>query len=157
MSNLKIFLKVLEKYGYPNPKIETIAETISYNLNDFLVDLIEDIGHDATVSFVDKALSKLSEGDKGIKIDLEYGGYVYITPIIEDIDRFGSVNLKWNYTDTSILAADEDGNEVYKTLDEIYDEIDLGGLSDFDELIEYIQKDADEFIFDNCGFYVSFT
>jgi hypothetical protein len=44
MSDLKIFLKTLSKVGYPNPDTASIAKMIGYNLEEFLPDLVAELG-----------------------------------------------------------------------------------------------------------------
>ena len=70
MSDLKTFLKVLSKVGYPNPNVDSIAQMVSYNLEEFLPDLVAEIGEDGANDFVEKALDKLSDGTKEIKINI---------------------------------------------------------------------------------------
>ena len=38
MSDIKFFLRVLEKEGYPNPNLVSLANFVDYDLNDFLLD-----------------------------------------------------------------------------------------------------------------------
>ena len=63
MSSLKLFLKTLEKEGYPNPSVQSIAQMVGYNLDDFLIDLKIEVGDKGVVDFCDKAIEKLS-GEK---------------------------------------------------------------------------------------------
>ena len=44
MSDLVPFLKLLTKVGYPNPEIQTIAKMADYNLEEFLPDLVAELG-----------------------------------------------------------------------------------------------------------------
>jgi hypothetical protein len=44
MSNLNRFLKVLNKVGYPNPDLDSIVRMTDYNLEDFLPDLVDEVG-----------------------------------------------------------------------------------------------------------------
>ena len=60
MSNIKTFLKVLNKEGYPNPNVVSISNMVSYDLDDFLPDLIDEIGEDKADWFVGETFSKLS-------------------------------------------------------------------------------------------------
>ena len=61
MSNLKTFLKVAQKLGYPNPSPNSlvIANSIEYILNDFLQDLIMEVGEERANEFVNKTFSSL--------------------------------------------------------------------------------------------------
>ena len=60
MSNIKTFLKVLNKEGYPNLNVVSISNMVSYDLDDFLPDLIDEIGEDKADWFVGETFSKLS-------------------------------------------------------------------------------------------------
>jgi hypothetical protein len=78
--NVSTFLKILTKYGYPNPSILAIANSVDYNLDYFLHDLKKEMGEDGVLAFCDRAIEKLT-GEKGLRIDM--GGpngdeYVYI-------------------------------------------------------------------------------
>ena len=42
MSNLNTFLRVMNKMGYPNPSTKSIANSIDYDLDNFLPDLVEE-------------------------------------------------------------------------------------------------------------------
>ncbi len=44
MSDLVPFLKLLTKVGYPNPKISNLAKMSDYNLEEFLPDLVVELG-----------------------------------------------------------------------------------------------------------------
>ena len=70
MSNVKTFLKVLSKVGYPNPDIQSIARMIDYNIEEFLPDLVAEIGEEKADDFTEKALNKMSTKD-GIRIQDE--------------------------------------------------------------------------------------
>ena len=67
MSDLKIFLKTLSKVGYPNPDTASIAKMIGYNLEEFLPDLVAELGEEKADEFTEKALNKMSTPE-GIKI-----------------------------------------------------------------------------------------
>ncbi len=59
MSDLNRFLKVLNKVGYPNPDVQSIAKMVDYNLEEFLPDLVSEIGQEKADEFTEKALSFL--------------------------------------------------------------------------------------------------
>ena len=72
MSDLKTFLKVAQKLGYPNPSPNSlvIANSINYNLNSFIEDLILEVGHERANEFVNKTFSSLGATySPGIKMD----------------------------------------------------------------------------------------
>jgi hypothetical protein len=86
MSQLKTFLKVVQKLGYPNPSPDSlvIANSINYNLNNFIEDLILEVGEEKAYEFVNKTFSSLGATySPGIKIDLsnrvgETGSHIYL-------------------------------------------------------------------------------
>jgi len=63
MSNLNRFLKVLNKVGYPNPDLDSIIRMVDYNLEDFLPDLVEEVGEEGADDFIERAISKVYNGD----------------------------------------------------------------------------------------------
>ena len=161
MSNIKTFLKVLNKVGYPNPNIETIANAVSYDLPGFLSDLINEIGEDKAIWFANESFSKLSTED-GIRLNLAGGHneYVYIKITnsyldLEDSEEWIFVDYTWG--DTHLLTTDEEGNESYQTMEEISDQVDMGDWSDYDSMIDSIIEQFQEFIYSNCGFSIWFV
>jgi hypothetical protein len=156
MSNLKTFLKVLNKVGYPNPQVESIAKMIDYNLEEFLPDLVAEVGEEKADEFTEKSLDKMSTSD-GIKVqdkdDPEQ--YVYIklhNPRLDLENDETTVLCDWSWGDTHIFFRDDDGNESYKTIQEIADEVGMGDWSDFDEMVDDIREDCNRLVFRNCGF-----
>ena len=88
---LKTFLKVLQKSGYPNttPDVPTIAKAISYPLDNFVIDLVNEIGEEKTKDFIRKTFKSLGlMSNTGMKIDLNFtgekGSYIYL--IIHNFD-----------------------------------------------------------------------
>lgn len=159
-NNLKIFLNLLEKLGYPNPKLYSISEYIPYNLRFFLTDLYNELGEKKTIDFVKQAFSKLST-DKGIKVDLNWDekSYVYmkiksfyIEKNEDDDDKIYIIKYNSEVTESLLLTYDEDGNEVYKTLDEISDDVGMGDWGEYDEFIDSIFDQFEDELFWNCGF-----
>jgi hypothetical protein len=156
MTQLNIFLKVLQKEGYPNPKIQSIAKMLDYNLEDFLPDLVAEIGEEKADEFTEKALNKLST-EKGIKVqdldDPEQYAYIILHNPRLDLDNDETTVLcDWNWGDTNIFYRDDDGNESYKTIPEIADEVGMGDWADFDEMVDDIREDLNKFVYKNCGF-----
>jgi hypothetical protein len=156
MSDLKTFLKVLNKVGYPNPNIESIAKMVDYNLEDFLADLVAEVGQEKADEFTEKALNKLST-EKGIKVqDLDDPGqYAYIilhNPRLDLDNDETTVLSDWSWGDTNVFYKDDDGNESYKTIPEIADEVGMGDWADFDEMVDDIREDLNKFVYKNCGF-----
>ncbi len=98
--NVSTFLKILTKYGYPNPSILAIANSVDYNLDYFLHDLKKEMGEDGVLAFCDRAIEKLT-GEKGLRIDM--GGpngdeyvYIHIYPL-EIKDTLSALNKQNNF------------------------------------------------------------
>lgn len=158
MSNIKTFLKVLNKVGYPNPDVLSVANMVSYDLDDFLPDLVDEIGEDKANWFVGETFSKLSTKD-GIRLDLtgDDGEYVYIIIHKSHIDLDNShdtVLIDWSWGPTKLLVFDEDGGESYQTMEEISEQVDMGEWADYDVMVDSIKDQFQEFIYNRCGFGV---
>jgi hypothetical protein len=156
MSNLKTFLKVLNKVGYPNPDVQSIAKMIDYNLEEFLPDLVAEVGEEKADDFTEKALNKMSTSD-GIKIQdkddpEQYAYIILLNPRLDLENDETTVLCDWSWGDTHIFFRDDDGNESYKTIQEIADEVGMGDWSDFDEMVDDIREDCNRLVFRNCGF-----
>jgi hypothetical protein len=154
MSDVKTFLKILNKVGYPNPDTKSIAKMMGYDFFEFIPNLVYEIGEDGAQSFVNNALAKLSTED-GIKVDLSNGEYVYI--IVDkakiDIQPSGNdVSIVYRWGDSKLLSTDEEGNEVYKTLEQIDDDLGMGDQGDYDDMIDYIKDQFYQLVLNNCGF-----
>ena len=157
MSEIKTFLKILNKVGYPNPDTKSIAKMIGYNLFEFIPHLIDEVGEDGAQSFVNKAISKLSTKD-GIKVVLSANEYVYI--IVDkakiDIQPTGNdVSISYRWGDSKLLSTDEEGNETYKTIEEIGEDVGMGEWSEYDGMIDFIKDQFYTLIYLNCGFGIS--
>ena len=157
MSNVKTFLKVLSKVGYPNPDIQSIARMIDYNIEEFLPDLVAEIGEEKADDFTEKALNKISTSD-GIRISNLYDDsnqYAYIkiyNPRLDLENDETTVLCDWSWGETKILYQDDDGTETYKTIQEIGEDLGIGEWSDYDELVDGIKDDCNKLVFSNCGF-----
>lgn len=156
MSDVKTFLKVLSKVGYPNPDIQSIAKMIDYNIEEFLPDLVAEIGEEKADEFTDKALNKISTPN-GIKIqdqdDLEQYAYIILHNPRLDLDNDETTVLSdWSWGDTNIFFRDDDGNESYKTIQEIGEDVGMGDWADFDQMVDDIREDCNQLVFKNCGF-----
>jgi len=154
--NIKSFLKILEKVGYPNPKIVSISDMVDYDLDNFLFDLKKEIGEEGVVDFCDKTIEKLSDG-KAIKVDLETDGQEYVVvnvfPLYYDENESeNDVISRLEIVDSKILSQDEDGNDIYKTLSEIENDLGLGEWSEYDEMMDHITMKVYNYIFSRCGF-----
>jgi len=157
MSNLKTFLKVLDKVGYPNPDVVSIAKMINYNLEEFLPDLVAEVGEEKADEFTEKALNKISTPE-GIRISNLYDDpnqYAYIhlhNPRLDLDNDETTVLCDWSWGETQILHQDEDGNETYKTIDEISEDLGMGDWAEYDELVDSIKEDCNQLVYNNCGF-----
>jgi hypothetical protein len=156
MSDLVPFLKLLTKVGYPNPNILTLAKMSDYNLEEFLPDLVAELGEEKADDFTEKALNKISTPE-GIRIDDEEDPeqYAYIilhNPRLDLENDETTVLCDWMWGDTNIFYRDDDGNESYKTIPEIADEIGMGDWGDFDDMVDGIREDLNRFVYKNCGF-----
>lgn len=155
MSNLKTFLKVLQKTGYPNPNLKSFALMADFNLDHFLRQLYKEIGNDSTNKFIKKALDKLSEGEKGIRLDVGIDEYVYfkiLDVVYNEHEWEDGVIIDWEFGDSSLLSSDDDGNEIHKTIQQIGDDVGMGEWSEYDEMIDYLKSEMSAKIFNNCGF-----
>ncbi len=164
MSNLKTFLKALHKSGYPNPTpdVPTIAKVVNYPIDSFLTDMTNSIGMEGTDDFVEKTLSKLGLMGEGMKIDLsnsagEEGSYIYLIINGFDVvyDEYGheqdEVWIHYTWGNSHLI---HDG-EV-KTLEDIYDEVDLGTMGEYGDFIDDIQYACQNDIFNKTGFIIHF-
>jgi len=157
MSNLKTFLKVIEKIGYPNSSVQMIADMVEYNLENLLPDLVDEVGEKKANHFVKQAINKMSTKD-GIKIsnffdDPNEYAYIIIVKSVIDLDNDETTVLcKWKWGDTNIHHLDYDGNESYETIQTIGENIGMGEWGDYDELMDTIKQDCSKLMFDNCGF-----
>lgn len=140
---LKTFLKVLQKSGYPNttPDVPTIAKAISYPLDNFVIDLVNEIGEEKTKDFIRKTFKSLGlMSNTGMKIDLNFtgekGSYIYL--IIHNFDIVldepdEPVWIHYSYGDSLII---QDGEE--KTLEDVEDEFDMGTMGEFSDYMDEI-------------------
>jgi hypothetical protein len=158
MSNLNRFLKVLNKVGYPNPDLDSIVRMVDYNLEDFLSDLVDEVGEDGADDFIERAIEKVYNGGEGIRVtinDGDYDEYAYIKledPHVSLENDDTTVLSRWSWGDTKILTTGDDGEETYKTIEQISDETDMGDWAEYEELIEYIKNKCNDFMYRNCGF-----
>lgn len=163
MSDLKTFLKVAQKLGYPDPSPNSlvIANSINYNLNNFIEDLILEVGQERTNEFVNKTFSSLGATySPGIKIDLsdrlgETGSYIYLIingfDFVEGDEEYKEVWVHYTWGNSRLI-----GDEGPKTLDDIYDEVDLGTMGEYGDLIDDIQYECIFQIFKKTGLIIHF-
>jgi hypothetical protein len=157
MNELNRFLKVLNKVGYPNPDTVTIAKMVSYNLDNFLTELVGEIGEEKSNDFILKAIQKLSD-ENGIRLDIGNNEYVYAIirePYI-DMEGDGSVFAELTWGDSNLLYQDDEGNEVYRTIEEISNNLGMGEWGDFEDMLKGFEAEFDSHIYNNCGFSIDF-
>lgn len=161
MSELNKFLKVMNKMGYPNPNTTSIARSMDYDLDEFLIDLVNEVGEERADEFTEKALSKLSEDGKGIRVPLDDKNHNYIYLEIHqsriNLDETdNSVLIDWSWGDNVLTGVDGNGEEYDSNMDEIYDNMGMGEWGEFDEMIDNIRDVCYDFIRENCGFGIWF-
>ena len=159
MSELNRFLRVMNKMGYPSPDTISIARSMDYDLDNFLPDLVEEVGEERADEFTEKTLEKLSENGKGIRIPLGDNKYIYLQIYQSRLDLEETetqVLIDWSWGDSKLTGVDEDGNEYDATLGELYDNIGMGEWGDWDEMIDNIKNECYDYVRDNCGFGIWF-
>jgi len=156
MSDLKIFLKTLKKVGYPNPDVVSIAKMINYELEEFLPDLVAELGEEKADEFTQKALNKMSTSD-GIRIqdkdDPEQYAYIKIYNPRLDLDNDETTVLcDWSWGHTNLYSQDDDVGGTYKTIEDIGEDVGMGDWADYDEMVDAIREDCNKLVYKNCGF-----
>jgi hypothetical protein len=161
MSNLNTFLRVMNKMGYPNPSTKSIANSIDYDLDNFLPDLVGEVGEERADEFTEKALSKLTEDGKGIRVPLDDENHNYIYLEIHqsriNLDETeDAVLIDWSWGDNVLTGVDENGEEYDTNMDEIYNNMGMGEWGEFDEMLDNIRDECYDYIRNNCGFGIWF-
>jgi hypothetical protein len=161
MSNLNTFLRVMNKMGYPNPSTKSIANSIDYDLDNFLPDLVGEVGEERADEFTEKALSKLTEDGKGIRVPLDDENHNYIYLEIHqsriNLDETeDAVLIDWSWGDNVLTGVDENGEEYDTNMDEIYNNMGMGEWGEFDEMLDNIRDECYDYIKNNCGFGIWF-
>lgn len=162
MSNVKTFLKIIQKMGYPNPSPDsiTVANSINYPLESFIGDLYEEIGDDKTYDFIEKTFSSLGLMGEGMKIDLsnyvgEEGSYIYLIingfNIVSEDEQPYEMWITYSWGESHLI---HDG-EV-KTLDDIYDEVGLGEMGEWEDMLDDIETICRETIYEKTGIIIRF-
>ena len=162
MSDIKTFLKALNKSGYPNtsPDTPTVARMVNYDIDLFLEDLVDNVKMKGAVDFVEKSFSSLGLMGEGMKIDLsdevgESGSYIYLIinsfDIVLSEDEEDEVWIHYSWGNNKLI---HDGEE--KTLDDIYDEVDMGDIGEWGEFMDSIQYVCFQTIFKKTGFIIHF-
>ena len=130
---------------------------------DFKEDLLNNLGIIGTTDFVGKTLSKLGAmSSPGYKVESlgvgEKGSYVHLIIDSYEVIPTNEVNnfpfevwINYSWGENQII---HDG--VPMTIDEIYDEIGLGEVADYDELIDGIMDDVMYKVYIQTGFQLHF-
>lgn len=156
MSEVEIFLNMLARASYPSNKTSSIARTLDYNLDNFLVELVEQFGEQKAMEFIKKTFSKLFRNGVFCHDLVGYvqtGGNVclVLNKIIPHVDH-NELEFKVNWGPSKIL--DENGNS--KTIQQIIDDADMSEWSEVDSFIEMILKDISDELHKMTGFNVTF-
>jgi hypothetical protein len=163
--NFKSYLKYLNKIDYPNQteNLLQVSTYVSYSPNEFQNDLLANLGVVGTADFVQRTFYKLglmsSPGYK-VMLDSDNGDYVHL--IIHSIDIIQNnedgefpfhvwVNYSWG---DSRLVWGEDDEHV--TLEDAYEEVGLGEIGEWDELIDSIQDDVKYEVYKQTEFMIHF-
>jgi hypothetical protein len=165
MSFLKPYLKILSSIGYPNQSenLARMSKVVNYTPHQFQEDLLNTLGVIGTTDFVGKTFSKMGAmSSPGYKVELEdvgeEGSYVHL--IIDSYEVIPTnevgnfpfeVWINYSWGENQII---HDG--VPMTIDEIYDEIGLGEVADYDELIDGIMDDVIYKVYIQTGFQLHF-
>ena len=163
--NFKSYLKYLNKIDYPNQteSLLQVSTYVSYSPDEFQNDLLANLGVVGTADFVQRTFSKLgimsSPGYK-VMLDSDNGDYVHL--IIHSIDIIQNdedgelpfhvwINYSWG---DSRLVWGEDDEHV--TLEDAYEEVGLGEIGEWDELIDSIQDDVKYEVYKQTEFMIHF-
>ena len=163
--NFKSYLKYLNKIDYPNQteSLLQVSTYVSYSPDEFQNDLLANLGVVGTADFVQRTFSKLglmsSPGYK-VMLDSDNGDYVHL--IVHSIDIIQNdedgelpfhvwINYSWG---DSRLVWGEDDEHV--TLEDAYEEVGLGEIGEWDELIDSIQDDVKYEVYKQTEFMIHF-
>jgi hypothetical protein len=163
--NLTSYLKLLSKIDYPNQSesLSNISKAVDYTPYLFNENLLESLGVIGVTDFVGKTFSKMGAMSKpGFKVDLddvgEDGSYIHlIIDTYEVIETHEEGNfpfevwINYSWGDNQLI---HDGTPL--TLDEIYDEIDLGTMGEYDELVDSIMDEVIYSVYNQTGFRLHF-
>jgi hypothetical protein len=160
MIEVKNFLKILQKAGYPNtnPDTITIANAASYPLQSFIKNLSEDIGMGGTQEFIEKVFSSLGlTYHPGLKLDLGDGDYMHL--IINDFDLvegegedITEVWIHYSWGENRLTINDD----THTTLADIWDEADMGDMGEVGEIEDEIQDEFRDYIYTKTGIIIHF-
>jgi hypothetical protein len=166
----KQYLKFLKSIDYPNQteNLLSASKYIDYTPHEFQKDLLSNLGVVGTTDFIQQTFSKLGlMSSPGFKVMLNYGNgdYVYLIINSFDIVEFGEnsfrnpyrlpflVEVDYSWGDSRIVWG-EDNERI--TIEDAYDEVGLGEMGEWDELIDLIQDDVKLEVYKQTGFMIYF-
>ena len=155
-NNLNIFLKLISKKGYPNPKIDQVADAVDYPLDYFLEDFYQKYGIEKTTEFINKGLEKLLGPNLSYRMDLSeiYNSPSYavfsISPYEYDPDEFqDGIQADLEVLDSKFII-----NGVEKTWEDIESEVDFSDWNDWSEFKDNIFNDISYHVRHNLGYWL---
>ena len=165
MSFLKTYLKILSSIGYPNQSedLARMSKVVNYTPHQFQEDLLNTLGVIGTTDFVGKTFSKMGAGSSpGYKVESlgvgEKGSYVHLIIDSYEVIPTNEVNnfpfevwINYSWGENQII---HDG--VSKTIAELYDEIGLDEVADYEEFIDEIIDDVIYQFYIQTGFQLHF-
>ena len=163
--NFKSYLKYLNKIDYPNQteNLPSVSSYISYSPDEFQNDLLANLGVVGTADFVQRTFSKLGlMSSPGFKVMLNYDNGDYVHLIIHSIDIIQNdedgelpfhVWINYSWGDSRLVWGEDD---EHFTLEDAYEEVGLGEIGEWDELIDSIQDDVKYEVYKQTEFMIHF-
>ena len=163
--NFKSFLKYLNKIDYPNQteSLLQVSTYVSYSPDEFQNDLLANLGVVGTADFVQRTFSKLGlMSSPGFKVMLNYDNGDYVHLIIHSIDIIQNdedgelpfhVWINYSWGDSRLVWGE---NDDHITLQDAYEEIGLGEIGEWDELMDSIQDDVKYEVYKQTEFLIHF-
>ena len=163
--NLTSYLKLLSKIDYPNQSesLSSVFKAVDYTPYLFNENLLETLGVEGVTDFVGKTFSKMGAMSKpGYKVDLddvgESGSYIHLIIDSYEIIQHNEesyfpfeVWINYSWGDNQLI---HDGTGL--TLDEIYEEVGLGEVGEYDELLDNIKDNVAYKVYSQTGFHIHF-
>lgn len=151
------FLRLLEQEGYPNENVSDFAQLVGYDLDNFLVDFVNNFGLDKTEEFVTKGLNVIFGPSKKLRLDTsnDYGQGSFVDYILEDFyvdlnDTADGIRIEKKFGDSAL----EDSDGILKSLEQLYEEGDMGDWSGFDDLIDYLDNNLSKYLNKRLGYSI---
>jgi hypothetical protein len=163
--NFKSYLKYLNKIDYPNQteSLLQVSTYVSYSPDEFQNDLLANLGVVGTADFVQRTFSKLGlMSSPGFKVMLNYDNGDYVHLIIHSIDIIQNdedgelpfhVWINYSWGDSRLVWGE---NDDHLTLQDAYEEIGLGEIGEWDELMDSIQDDVRYEVYKQTEFMIHF-